>query len=117
MPRKRLNRDVTRARELREQMSLPEVLLWRLLRGEPGGVKFRRQHPLGAYVLDFYCAKAKVCIEIDGIAHEMGSRPERDEMRDAWLREQGIDFLRIPASDVLRSPDDVAEVVLRYCRD
>ena len=80
------------------------------------GLKFRRQHPIGPYVLDFYCAKAKVCVEIDGIAHEMGNRRARDEMRDVWLKEHGIDVLRIPASDVLRSPEDVAEAIARYCR-
>jgi len=63
------------ARQLRQQMSLPETLLWNLLRKAPDGVIFRRQHPVGPYVVDFYCAKAKVCFEIDGIVHDMGDRP------------------------------------------
>ncbi|MDZ4308027.1 endonuclease domain-containing protein, partial [Allopontixanthobacter sp.] len=60
---------VKRARKLRSEMSLPEVLLWREMRKRPTGLKFRRQHPAGIYILDFFCAKAKLAIEIDGFAH------------------------------------------------
>ena len=96
-------------------MSLPEVLLWQHLKGEPEGIKFRRQHSIGHYSLDFYVAKLKLAIEIDGIAHDMGDRPERDEVRDAYLRAEGIEVVRIPATDVLKSPEDVAEMLVRYC--
>jgi len=91
-----------RARRLRRAMSLPEVLLWQALRRRPGGLKFRRQHPSGPYVLDFYCGDAQLAIEVDGEAHARGDRPERDDVRDDWLREAGIATLRIPAVDVLR---------------
>ena len=97
-------------------MTLPEVLLWNLLRKSPDGVHFRRQEGIGTFVLDFYCAKARVGIEIDGIVHDMGDRPERDEQRDAWLRYQGIEVLRVPASDVLKSPEDMAEAIVRRCK-
>ena len=96
-------------------MSLPEVLLWRELR-QQSDVKFRRQHPLGPYILDFYCAKAKVCVEVDGIAHDMGNRPERDAKRDSWLSERGIEVVRVTASEVLRSPLDVAEALVGHCQ-
>ncbi|MBB3032650.1 endonuclease domain-containing protein [Alteriqipengyuania lutimaris] len=114
MPRPKKTGDTARARQLRQKMSLPEVLLWRELRKQ-SDVKFRRQHPLGLYVLDFYCAAAKLCIEIDGIAHDIGTAPTRDAIRDEWLREQGIKVLRIAASEVLRSPHEVAEGILRLC--
>ena len=97
-------------------MSLPERLLWRELRGKPQGVKFRKQHPVGRYVLDFYCASAKLGIEIDGIAHDMGDRPERDQLRDRFIEEQGIEVVRIPASEVLVSPAGVAESLVTRCR-
>ena len=97
-------------------MSLPEVLLWQLLRREPEGIKFRRQHPIGDYHLDFYVATLKLAIEIDGIAHDMGDRPERDAMRDDFLRNEGIEVVRVPATEVLRSPEEVAETLVRYCR-
>ena len=97
-------------------MTLPEVLLWNLLRKSPDGVHFRRQERCGDFILDFYCAKAKVCIEIDGIAHDMGNHPQRDQRRDAWLAGVGIEVLRIPATEVLKSPEDVAEGLVRYCQ-
>ncbi|OGS49549.1 MAG: hypothetical protein A3J40_13180 [Erythrobacter sp. RIFCSPHIGHO2_12_FULL_63_10] len=116
MPRKRLERNVTRARELRRELSLPEVLLWNLLRRNPDRLHFRRQHPLGNYILDFYCAATKVCIEIDGSAHDMGDRSIRDELRDVWLKSCGIEVLRVPATEVLESPEAVAEAILRFCK-
>mgnify|MGYP005991164251 CR=1 FL=1 len=102
-------RTVRSARKLRRALSLPEVLLWRVLRARPGGFKFRRQHPAGPFVLDFYCAEARLCIEIDGQAHDRGDGPVRDARRDAVLKAHGIETLRIPASDVLA---DMASVVV-----
>jgi very-short-patch-repair endonuclease len=102
---------------LRKQMSLPEVLLWNLLRKSPDGVIFRRQHSLDEkIVVDFYCAKAKLCIEIDGIAHDMGEQPEHDQQRDAFLASMGLEVMRIPAAEVLKSPLDVADALVRYCK-
>jgi very-short-patch-repair endonuclease len=98
-------------------MSLPEVLLWNCLRKAPDGVIFRRQHSLAKDVtVDFDCAKAKVCIEIDGIGHMMGDQPQHDEERSAFLRALGFEVLRIPATEVLQSPEDVAEALVRYCQ-
>lgn len=82
-------------------MSLPEVLLWQELRKRPGGLKFRRQHGSGDYVLDFYCSDARLGIEVDGLAHDRGDRPLQDAERDAWFAEAGIATLRISARDVL----------------
>ena len=110
-------RTVRQAKKLRREMTLPEVLLWQRLRGSPRGLKFRKQHPAGPFVLDFFCAKANLAIELDGEAHDMGDRPERDERRDAWLRERRIDTLRILASDVLADADGVAEGILDYVEE
>jgi very-short-patch-repair endonuclease len=74
---------------------------------------FRRQHPIGPYVLDFYCARARLAVEIDGIAHDMGDRPERDLRRTEWLEAQGITVMRIPVSDLVRSFDDAADGLMR----
>jgi very-short-patch-repair endonuclease len=65
------------ARKQRRQLSLPEGLLWRELRHKPDDVKIRRQHPVGPYGIDFYCAEAKTGFEVDGIAHDMGDRTRR----------------------------------------
>src|SRR5688572_7891443 len=95
-------RSVTCARRLRREMTLPEVLLWQALRRNPQGVKFRRQHASGPYILDFFCSDARLAIEIDGEAHARGARLRNDVARDRWLMEAGIETLRIPAEDVLR---------------
>jgi len=99
---------VLKARRLRREMSLPEVLLWRELRKRPDGFKFRRQYASGHYVLDFFCSDARLAIEIDGLVHAMGDRPARDEVRDAWFAKAGITTFRIAAAEVL---DDVSAVV------
>src|ERR1051326_3471156 len=98
---------IRRARRLRREMSLPEALLWRELRKRPAGLKFRRQHPAGPFVLDFFCADKKLAVEIDGEAHERGNRPERDAVRDAWVLANGVRTCRIPAKDVLANVDGV----------
>jgi len=116
MPRKRQDRSVAMARQLRSAMSLPEVLLWQVLRQRTDQMKFRRQHPIGVYVLDFYCPSARICVEIDGFSHETGDRPMRDEKRQDWLAQQGIETIRIPAVDVLKSPSAVADAIVRHCK-
>jgi very-short-patch-repair endonuclease len=93
---------VMRARHLRKEMSLPEVLLWQALRQRPAGLKFRPQHPAGPYVLDFYCASARLAIEVDGEAHNRGDRPARDDTRDRWLAREGVRVIRIPAGLILK---------------
>jgi very-short-patch-repair endonuclease len=89
-------------------MTLPEIVLWRTLRTrDVGGWKFRRQHPKGRYVLDFYCEALKLAVEIDGDIHGFGEQPRKDAERDAWLRLCGVETLRIPARDVLHDLDGV----------
>ena len=93
---------------------MPEAKLWSRLRARaPDRPVFRRQHPIGPYVLDFYCIKAQLAIEVDGRVHETEGRPERDARRDAWLGTQGVEVLRIPAGDALAAPDAVADEILR----
>ena len=97
---------ITKARELRKTMSLPERLLWAELRGSKlDGLRFRRQHPMGPYVFDLFCGAARLAVEVDGGAHDMGDQPDRDAVRDVWMAERGIRTLRIPARWVLESAD------------
>jgi very-short-patch-repair endonuclease len=78
------SKTIAAARSLRRTLSLPEAMLWVRLRGRASGSPaFRRQHPIGPYVLDFYCAKARLAIEIDGLRHDTGDGPQRDPRRDA----------------------------------
>ena len=106
-----LRPEVATARKLPRTMSLPEVLLWEHLRGGKAGVKFRRQHPIGPYVADFYCPAAKLAIEIDGEAHDRSGRIEMDPKRDAFLNENGYQVLRVSAVEVMKSPDAVASMI------
>jgi very-short-patch-repair endonuclease len=98
-------------------MTLPEVLLWQRLRQRPEGLKFRRQHPAGQYVADFYCHEARLVVEVDGKSHDMGDNPARDDARDEWFQAIGLRVIRVPASDVLRDADEaVASMVLAACQ-
>ena len=95
------------ARRPRGEMTPPEIALWLALRRKEVGLRFRRQYAAGPYVLDFYCARVKLAIEVDGEAHERGDRLRRDAVRDAWLHEQGVLTLRFTARDVLRNTEGV----------
>jgi very-short-patch-repair endonuclease len=92
-------------------MTPPEVRLWGLLRRSPGGVRFRKQHPIGPYVADFYCPAAKLVIEIDGLIHDF--TVEHDQKRDEYMRTLGLNILRIPASDVMADTFSVADGLVR----
>jgi very-short-patch-repair endonuclease len=92
-----------RARTLRRAMTLPELLLWEKLRGRRlERLRFRRQHPMGPYILDFYCPSAALAVEVDGLVHEGAEKATRDALRDRWLAERNVRVLRIPASDILK---------------
>ncbi len=101
------------ARRLRRQLSLPEMLLWRLLRPSRGELRFRKQHPVGPFVADFYCPAAKTVIEIDGAVHN--ERQDVDGRRDAYLRSLGLTVIRVPAAEVLADPEGVADGLYRLC--
>ena len=105
------------ARKLRSKMTLPEVLLWQELRKRPGGYKFRRQHPAGDYVLDFFCPKVRLAIEVDGIAHDGREAALRDANRSAFLKSRGIATTRIPASAILADIEPVVMRLVQICED
>lgn len=106
---------VQRARKLRREMTLPERMLWSELRKRPGGLKFRRQHPAGAFVLDFYCVSAKLAIEVDGLAHDSAPVVEKDRRRSEWLRSQGIATTRISARLILDDMEAVVTRIIEIC--
>ena len=103
------------ARKLRSEMSVPERLLWRELRKRPGGFKFRRQHPAGLYVLDFYCASLRLAVEVDGWAHDSASTIAKDRTRSAYLRTQDIATTRIPAKAIQSDVEAVTVRLLEIC--
>jgi very-short-patch-repair endonuclease len=106
-----------RARQLRGDMSLPEKMLWRALRGRPDGFKFRRQHPAGIYILDFYCAAVRLAIEVDGQAHD-GTQAERhDAARSNFLRSQHVATLRIPATAIMTNLEGAMTRIVEVCKE
>ena len=106
-----------RAKTLRREMTLPEILLWQQLRKHQTGFHWRKQHPAGPYDLDFYCEQAKLCVEVDGEAHERGDRRATDARRDAFLARHGIFTLRIPAVDVLKNLEGVLIHIVEHARN
>jgi very-short-patch-repair endonuclease len=105
------------ARALRRKMTLPEVLLWQVLRKRPAGLKFRKQFPHHGFVIDFACLERRLTIEVDGEVHSMGDIPRRDAKRDAQLAEAGFATLRIAARDVLRNLQGVLTLIIHTCEN
>ena len=98
------------AREMRMHMTDAEALLWKLLRNRRiADAKFRRQHPIGRYILDFYCDEKKLVIELDGSQHM--DAVNYDQQRDGWLKAQGIRVLRFWNNQVLIETESVMEVI------
>jgi very-short-patch-repair endonuclease len=94
---------ITRARALRKNLTDAERLLWKHLRmRQLGSYKFRRQQPIGNYIVDFVCFEKKVIIELDGGQHTQ--QAEYDEARSEWLQERGYRVLRYWNHDVMKAP-------------
>jgi very-short-patch-repair endonuclease len=103
---------VTFAKTLRRHSTDAESLLWRHLRGHRfAGWKFKRQQPLGPYIVDFVCFAARVVVEVDGGQH---LESEADAARDAWLGQQGFKVLRFWNSDVLLKTEIVLEHLVEH---
>jgi very-short-patch-repair endonuclease len=98
-----------RARVLRRRMSPIEQRLWHGLRGDQLGASFRRQHPVGRYVLDFYCPSVRLAVELDGDEH--ASRPARDAARTKFLNGRGIHVIRFSNRDVWSNLEGVREAI------
>jgi very-short-patch-repair endonuclease len=98
-----------RAQEMRKQPTLCERILWKAVRGNQLGSAFRRQHPIGPYIVDFVCYDAKLIVELDGDVHVDPEQIEHDKARDEYLRSRGFRVLRYANNDVLNSLEGVVE--------
>jgi very-short-patch-repair endonuclease len=106
------------ARAFRRHMTPPEIRLWIHLRGKRlQGLKFRRQHPLGPFIIDFYCAEAKLAVEVDGQGHAHPDRIDHDRRRTLWLHKHGVRVVRLAAEDVRSNLDGVLEFLARTALD
>lgn len=93
-------------RELRQNQTIAEKLAWRYLRNRQLlGYKFKRQYSVDKFVIDFYCPELKLVIELDGSIHELPDQKKRDEVRQKYLEEFGIKFIRIKNEELLGNPD------------
>ena len=99
---------------LRSNMTPAEAVLWRTLKGrEVSGLKFRRQQGIGPFILDFYCPKHKLAIEIDGSSHDY--KGDYDADRTAFLQQQGIRVLRFSNEQVFSCLDMVVNAIASAC--
>ena len=92
-------------------MTDAERKLWQHLRNNQAGAKIRRQVPIGSYILDFYCPKARVCVEVDGSQHAEQKGLIHDAERDKYLRDIGITVVRVSNHDVLMNTKGVLQMV------
>lgn len=93
-------------RALRQQAIPSEAKMWMVLRNRQFlGLKFRRQYSIGLFIVDFYCPKLHLAIEVDGPSHYWPGRPEHDAQRQKWLEEHGITVVRFLSSEVIENLD------------
>ena len=105
------------ARELRQPQTPAEVKLWSRLRDRQlDGLKFRRQHPVGHFIIDFYCAEARLCIEIDGDSHTEPDQIKYDAARTQWLNAEGYRVIRFTNREVFQHVEAVVQAVADECQ-
>ena len=95
------------AKELRRNMTDAEIILWNHLKVGIDRLKFRRQHPIGIYIADFYCHKIKLIIEVDGSIHENKDVKDYDERRENDLKSWGYNIIRFSNQQVLKKREFV----------
>ena len=104
----------TERKELRSHATPAEAALWKMLKNsQVGGYKFRRQHGIGPYILDFYCPLLRLDIELDGSAHDAPMADKHDEIRTKFLQKQGITVLRFRNELVYRNPNAIIEEIIK----
>ena len=102
--------------QLRTNMPKPEEILWQRIRRKQLGVKFRRQHGIGRYIVDFYCPELNLVIEIDGDSHFSDEGKEKDTIRDSFMETLGIKVLRFTNEEVMKQTESVLERLFNLVR-
>ena len=106
----------TRAKALRRAPTAAERCLWDALRGSQLGWKFRRQHPIGGFVVDFFCVRTRLAIEVDGDAHTDAGRRAYDRERTMALTRFGVAVLRFTNTEVFESLEGVVRTIIDACQ-
>jgi very-short-patch-repair endonuclease len=109
---------ILQARELRKDMTRVEAILWSFLRRQRvNGLIFRRQHPIDIFVVDFYCHKHKLVIEVDGGVHDLPEIIEKDENQTCELEQYGIRVIRFSNEEVITETEKVIEKIKKCFLD
>ena len=107
---------LTRARELRQPLTPQEQKLWQRLRSKQlYGIKFRRQHPIYRFILDFFCYQHRLVIEIDGDSHADPEQQRYDEARTEWLEQRGLRVIRFTNREVDTNIEGVLQTIAAQC--
>ena len=101
--------------ELRNSMTKSEVVLWKHISRNSLGYKFRRQHGIGKYIVDFYCPKLKLAIEVDGITHNFERVFEKDVEKDRYLQSNGIIVRRYNSEKIFNDLQNVLDDLFNIC--
>lgn len=105
-----------RRQTLRNNMTEPEKRLWQILRNQQMGVKFRRQHGIGHYIVDFYCPEQKLVIEVDGNSHYTDDAQHYDTVRADFMLALGITTMRFTNHDVMTSLDVIYQQITQQLK-
>jgi very-short-patch-repair endonuclease len=109
---------IQQRRDLRSALTPPEAILWRVLqRSALQGRKFRRQHGIGPYIVDFYCAGEKLIVELDGASHEGDRVAQRDQARDSFMEARGVTVLRIENRHVIENLEGVLQYIRQHFKN
>jgi very-short-patch-repair endonuclease len=108
---------LARAREFRRTLTDAEAILWSRLRRDALGMRFRKQHPVGPYIADFACVRARLIVEVDGGTHGTDAERSHDARRDAYMHARGWRVVRVWNVDVYESLDGVMEMISRAAGD
>ena len=100
-----------RAKELRNNTTPSEMALWGYLKSKPFGYRFRRQHPIGIYIADFFCYPLKLIIEVDGAIHKNEDVKQKDTARQKILESEGIRVIRFTDTEVMKQQETVIEKI------
>jgi len=110
--------EVEKARQLRQQATEAEKILWKALRNrELNNLKFRRQHPIASYVVDFYCAEVILIVEVDGSMHNIPEERNYDKARQEDLENMGYSVIRFTNTQIENDLDNVLSIIIKTAEE
>lgn len=107
---------VSRRKELRKNQTPQEEKLWWYLRDKRLGIKFRRQHSIGGYIVDFYCSEKRLIVEVDGEIHDQKENKEYDSLRDKYFQDLDYKVLRFPNTEIEQNVNEALKTIQYYLK-